>query len=128
MLRAAVVLVLGFATAAAQSPTIGSCPVLPSDNIWNTPVDQLPVSGNSSAWVTTIGAAKTVHADFGAGLYGGGPIGIPYITVAATQTKYPATFTYADESDPGPYAIPLNAPIEGGSQSSGDRHALAIDT
>jgi hypothetical protein len=115
-------------SASAQAPKIGSCTVLPADNIWNTPVDQFPVSGNSSTWVNTIGATKTVHADFGAGLYGGGPIGIPFITVPGTQTKYPATFTYADESDPGPYAAPLNAPIEGGSQSTGDRHVLSIDT
>ena len=33
-----------------------------------------------------------------------------------------------DESDPGPYAVPLNAPIEGGSSSTGDRHVIAIDT
>ena len=119
-----------FACSAAfgQSPTVGSCPVLPADNIWNTPVDQFPVSAISSTWVTTIGSTKTVHADFGSGVYDGAPIGIPYVTVPGTQTKYPATFTYADESDPGPYAVPLNAPIEGGSQSTGDRHALAIDT
>jgi hypothetical protein len=35
---------------------------------------------------------------------------------------------YADESDPGPYAVPLDAPIEGGSASTGDRHAIAVDT
>ena len=52
----------------------------------------------------------------------------PGFTVPGTQTKYPATFTYADESDPGPYAIPLSAPIEGGSASTGDRHALSVDT
>ncbi len=61
-------------------------------------------------------------------MWDGGPIGIPFITVAGSQTKYPATFLYADESDPGPYAVPLNAPIEGGSSSTGDRHAIAIDT
>ena len=49
----------------AQSPIIGNCPVLPADNIWNTPVDQLTISASSSAWVTTIGATKTIHADFG---------------------------------------------------------------
>ena len=114
-------------TAAAQAPAIGTCPVLPADNIWNTPVDQLPVSASSSAWVNTIGAAKTLHADFGSGLYIGAPIGIPYIIVPGTQVKYPATFTYTSESDPGPYAIPLSTPIEGGSQSTGDRHALVID-
>ncbi|HMC57705.1 MAG TPA: IPT/TIG domain-containing protein, partial [Candidatus Solibacter sp.] len=114
--------------ATAQSPTVGNCPVLPADNIWNTPVDQLTVSPSSSAWIATIGATKTVHADFGSGLYNGAPIGIPYITVPGTQVKYPASFTYASESEPGPYAIPLNVPIEGGSQSTGDRHALSIDT
>ncbi len=119
-----------FACSAAfgQSPTVGSCRVLPADNIWNTPVDQLIVSALSSTWVTTIGSTKTVHADFGSGVYDGAPIGIPFVTVPGTQTKYPATFTYADESDPGPYAVPLTAPIEGGAQSTGDRHALAIDT
>ena len=119
---------LACSAAWAQSPAIAGCTVLPADNIWNTPVDQFPVSPNSATWVTTIGAAKTAHADFGAGLYNGAPIGIPYVTVPGTQTKYPVSFTYADESDAGPYATPLNAPIEGGSSSTGDRHALAIDT
>jgi len=121
--------VFGFACAAnAQAPTIGSCTVLPADNILNTAVDQLPVASNSSTYVNTIGAGTGVHADFGSGLWDGGPIGIPYITVSGTQTKYPATFQYADESDPGPYAVPLTAPIEGGSASTGDRHAISVDT
>ena len=122
--------VFGFAcTASAQAPTIGgTCTVFPADNIWNTPVDQLPVAGNSSTYVNTIGAGTGVHADFGAGIWDGGPIGIPFITVLGSQTKYNATFLYADESDPGPYAVPLTAPIEGGSASTGDRHAIAIDT
>jgi hypothetical protein len=111
----------------AQAPTIGSCPVFPTNNIWNMPVDQLPVSGNSSTYVNTIGQATTLHPDFGT-VYDGAPNGIPYVTVPGTQAKYPATFTYADESDPGPYAIPLNAPIEGGSQGTGDRHVISIDT
>lgn len=112
----------------AQGPTIGGCPVLPANNIWNTRVDQLPVSPSSSTWVNTIGATTGVHTDFGAGMWNGGPIGIPFVTVPGTQTKYPATFTYQGESDAGPYAIPLNAPIEGGSSSTGDRHVISIDT
>jgi hypothetical protein len=121
--------VFGFAcTTSAQAPTIGAaCTVFPADNIWNTPIDQLPVSPNSSTYVNTIGATTGVHADFGSGLWDGGPIGIPFITVPGTQTKYPVSFDYADESDPGPYAVPLNAPIEGGSASTGDRHAISID-
>lgn len=109
-------------------PTIGSCPVLPADNIWNTPIDHLPVATNSQTLVNTIGSSAYMHADFGSGTWNGGPIGIPFITVPGSQTKYPATFLYQDESDPGPYAVPLTAPIEGGSNSTGDRHAIAIDT
>ena len=114
--------------AAAAQATVGGCPVFPADNVWNTPIDHLPVAANSATLVNTIGAGVRMHADFGSGTWNGGPIGIPFITVPGSQTKYPATFEYADESDPGPYAIPLNAPIEGGSQSSGDRHAISIDT
>jgi hypothetical protein len=122
-------LLLGFAgLASAQTPTIGKCTVLPADDIWNTRIDQLPVHPSSSTWVNTIGASAPLHPDFGSGLWDGGPIGIPYVTVPGTQTKYPATFTYQSESDTGPYAIPLNAPIEGGSASTGDRHVISIDT
>ncbi len=115
------------ASVVAQPPAFGSCPMFPIDHIWNTPVDQLPVSLNSAMWVNTIGAASPLHPDFGSGTYNGGPIGIPYVTVPGTQALYPATFYDASESDPGPYAIPLNAPIEGGSTSTGDRHVIAVD-
>ena len=123
-------LILGvaFAADASAQQMIGSCPVLPADNIWNTPVDTLPVRGDSATLVNTIGSTRGFHADFGAGMWDGGPIGIPFITVSGSQTKFPASFLYADESDPGPYAVPLNAPIEGGSNATGDRHAIAVDT
>jgi hypothetical protein len=124
-----ITLLLGFAgLVSAQTPAIGNCTVLPADDIWNTRIDQLPVHPSSSTWVNTIGASSPLHPDFGSGLWDGGPIGIPYVTVPGTQTKYPATFTYQSESDTGPYAIPLNAPIEGGSASTGDRHVISIDT
>ncbi len=61
------------------------------------------------------------------GTWNGGPIGIPYTTVPGTQPGVPVSFTYDDESDPGPYPIPQNAPIEGGANSSGDRHVLVVD-
>ena len=131
MIRAtafAVILAAASAGPAAAQQTIGGCPVLPADNIWNTPVDTLPVLANSATMVTTIGASRGFHADFGAGMWDGGPIGIPFVTVTGSQTKYPASFLYDDESDPGPYAVPLNAPIEGGTNATGDRHAIAIDT
>ncbi len=107
--------------------TIG-CSVFPDDNIWNTPVDTLPVAANSTAYIASIGANTGVHPDFGSGTWDGGLIGIPYIVVTGTQPKVPIRFVeYGDESDPGPYPIPPDAPIEGGANASGDRHVLVVD-
>ncbi len=103
------------------------CPAFPEDNVWNTRIDSLPVDPNSSLYVQTIGAGDQFHADFGSGLWDGGPIGIPFIEVTQSQPEVPLTFEYADESDLGPYPIPADAPIEGGSGSTGDRHVLVID-
>ena len=78
--------------------------------------------------VTTIGADTGFHADFGSGMWDGGPIGIPFVTVGGNADEISRDVSLCDESDPGPYAVPLTAPIEGGSNSTGDRHAIAIDT
>ena len=103
------------------------CQLFPNDNIWNTPIDQLKTDANSTLYVQTIGESKVVHADFGSGLWNSGPIGIPYVIVNGSQPKVKITFEYADESDPGPYPIPVNPPIEGGGSSTGDRHILIVD-
>jgi hypothetical protein len=39
----------------------------------------------------------------------------------------PVSFEYADESDPGPYPVPPDAPVEGGPATTGDRHVLIVD-
>jgi hypothetical protein len=111
----------------SAAPSIAGCPIFPDNNVWNTPIDTLTLDQNSQGYITTIGATKGLHADFGSGLWDGGPIGIPYTTVSGSQSKVGITFEYADESDAGPYPIPLDAPIEGGPQSDGDRHVLVID-
>jgi PKD repeat protein len=111
-------------------PQVAECDVFPVDNIWNTPIDTLPLDPNSAAYVATIGAGAYVHADFGSGEWppgSGSPIGIPYVDVPGTQPRVPVTFDYDDESDPGPYPIPPDAPIEGGPDSDGDRHVLVVD-
>jgi len=108
-----------------------ACGVFPADNIWNTPIDNLPLDPNSAAYIDTIGPNSGLHPDFGSGDWPPGsdsPIGIPYITVPGTQPKVEVSFDYSDESDRGPYPIPADAPIEGGPDSSGDRHVLVIDT
>jgi hypothetical protein len=112
---------------AHRLPHAKRCPVFPRSNAWNQRVDKLPVAANSNAVVRAIGPGDPVHADFGSGLYDGGPIGIPYTTVGKSQHRSRVKFDYADESDKGPYPIPRNVPIEGGRKSTGDRHAIVVD-
>jgi uncharacterized protein (TIGR03437 family) len=109
--------------APAVAQTVGGCPVFPANNIWNAPVDTLPLDAHSAAYIDSIGRTSHVHADFGSGLWDGAPIGIPYVVVN-NQPAVSVSFDYDDESDPGPYPIPPNPPIEGG----GDRHILIVDS
>jgi hypothetical protein len=121
------ILLGGAAASATRLPQAPACPVFPATSAWNQRVDKLPVAPNSAAIVDAIGSGDNVHADFGAGLWEGGPIGIPITVVRGTQVKSRVAFEYADESDKGLYPIPANIAIEGGHSSSGDRHALIVD-
>jgi hypothetical protein len=122
---------LALATAAAAEarplPSAPSCPIFPRSNHWNQRVDRLPVHPRSDAIVRSIGSDRTMHADFGSGLWEGGPIGIPYVTVPGRQRRVRVTFEYASESDRGPYPIPPRAPVEGGRSADGDRHVIVVD-
>ena len=100
--------------------------MFPADNAWNTDISRLPVQRDSSAYIARMGAGIGVHPDFGT-VWDGAPNGIPYVLVRGTQPKVPIAFYYPDESDPGPYPIPSDAPIEGGPSSTGDRHILTLD-
>lgn len=113
--------------ARAGTSSIGGCPIFPADNVWNTPVNALSLSPRSRDYVSSIGADRGLKADFGSGTWEGGPIGIPFVTVGPEQPKVPITFDYADESDPGPYPLPHDAPIEGGPDADGDRHILVVE-
>ena len=109
----------------AAPPAIGGCQILPSDNIWNARVDTLPLDSRSLTYTTAIGLGAHMHADFGSGIWppgNGGPIGIPFVVVPAGQPEVAMTFHWADQSDPGPYPIPANPPIEFGS----DHHVLVL--
>jgi hypothetical protein len=109
-----------------ESPSLEGIAIFPADNPWNTRVDGEPVDPDSDAIIASIGLDTPLHADFGAD-WNGGPFGIPYVVVGAGQPRVPVRFEYADESDPGPYPIPPDAPIEGGAGSDGDRHILVVD-
>jgi hypothetical protein len=108
------------------APTVAGCPVFPADNAWNQRVDRLPVAKGSSQLIARIGLSDPVHPDFGT-VYNGAPNGIPYAVVGAGTRKVRVHFTYASESDRGPYPLPPHVPIEGGAASSGDRHVIVVD-
>ena len=124
---AAAALILAAIAEGKPVPGAPSCPMTPTDSFWHADVSGLPVHPQSATWISSIGATAGLKADFGAGMWNGGPIGIPYTTVPGTQARVPVSFGYDDESDPGPYPIPPNAPIEGGPSSTGDRHVLLVD-
>lgn len=105
----------------------GDCRLFPGDNIWNTPIVDAPVDLRSDDYVQSIGVEDPMHPDFGAGLWEGGPIGIPFAEAGSATRRESVAFDYADESDPGPYPIPPEAPIEGGADSDGDRHILILE-
>jgi hypothetical protein len=105
-------------------PVISGCTIFPANNIWNTPVDSLPLAARSTDWVNSIGRSTGFHMDFGSGVWDGGPIGIPYNIAVAGTPKYAFTFYYPGESDPGPYPIPNNYQREWGS----DHHILVMDS
>jgi hypothetical protein len=107
-------------------PSLGGCQVFPPDNPWNLDVSNYPVHPNSDNFIADIDQDSNhfLHADFGSNL----TYGIPYTIVASTQPSVPINFVaYGDESDPGPYPIPPDAPIEGGPDSTGDRHVLVLE-
>jgi len=109
--------------AASGAKTIlGGCQVFPSNNPWNENVSNLPVSPMSAEYIASIDSTKQfLHPDFGSNP----TYGIPYSVVPASQKFVPITFNaYGDESNPGPYPIPLNAPVESGS----DHHVLVLDS
>ncbi len=99
---------------------IAGCTVFPPDNPWNTDISQQPVDPSSDAYIASMNGASTfLHADFGSDP----TFGIPWTTVPASQPRVPMVFDFADESDPGPYPFPPNAPVEAGS----DAHVLVLD-
>ena len=139
-LTALALLGAGPSAAVGPYPDLGSCPVfpdppaglpanaasLPNEAAWNQDISKAPVAANSAATIAYIDAhgGNLLHPDFGSpSVYG-----FPYAVVGTGQRKLPIHYTaYGDESDPGPFPVPANAPVEGGKSSDGDRHVLTVD-
>jgi hypothetical protein len=112
--------VLAVPTPAPATPVPGTtCDVLPTDNVWHLDVSKLPVQPKSDVWKKAMHAHMTsLHPDFGPPSYG-----IPFDIVDTSHADVSVQFTYASESDAGPYPFGSDTHVEGGS----DRHAIMID-
>ena len=110
-------------------PEIGGCRILPASNPWNTDVSRFPLDPKSARYIDSIqndGSGQTnLHADFGEDP----AYGIPFAVVPSTQKRVPIQLeAYASQSDPGPYPVPPNAPVEGGKNACCDRHVLVLQS
>jgi hypothetical protein len=117
----------GASARALRLPGATRCPIFPATSPWNQRVDRLPVAPDSARLIASIGLDAHAHADFGSGVWDGGPIGIPFDVVSRTTPRSRVSFEYAAESDRVRYPIPRGIRIEGGRAASGDRHALLLD-
>ncbi len=104
----------------AQVPVVGGCQIFPAGNWWNTDISMYPLDPLSSQYIAAL--PGNLHPDFGSNPQ----YGIPFNIVPVTQKKVPVDFGYGSQSNPGPYPIPPNAQIEGGPNSTGDRHVLVL--
>lgn len=95
-----------------------------SSSLWNKDISAAPVDSNSSSIISNWVGSVNVHPDWG----NDPTYGIPYVVVGGNQLLVNVNLgAYGDEGDPGPMPVPSNAPVEGGSSSTGDRHVLVLD-
>ena len=107
---------------ASTGPYEYGCPIFPANNALNEEIARAPGDPDSQQYVESIGLTAHLHPDFGRDKR----YGIPFEVVSKKQAKVPIDFTeYPEESEPGPFPIPLNAPIEGAGEE-GDRHVLVL--
>ena len=110
-------------------PILGGCAVFPADDAWNTRIDdtqKFPVHPQSATYLANMSPTTHLHPDWGD--WSTDHYGIPWQTVPGGQALVPMTFTYSDQSDPGPYPFGASTRIEGGADSGGDMHVLVVDT
>jgi hypothetical protein len=110
------------ASAGTPLPGAPNCSIFPADDVWNTPISNLPLNSQSAAWTSSMNSAATnIHFVFGP------TFGMPFDVVSPSQPLVPITFQFADQSDPGPYPLSADTPIQGGPGATGDRHAIMVN-
>src|SRR5438876_5280540 len=91
-----------FNTAEADK-ILAALQVFPPDNPWNEDISKLPVHPSSEKMIAGIGADKKLAYN----------LDMSFILVPPDQKKVPVKLvSYANESDPGPYPMPDDAPLE----------------
>lgn len=105
--------------------------IFPADNPFNEDISRRPVAPNSDAMIATMKDRRALSWN----------LDMAYIIVPADQKPVDVKITaYANESDPGPYPVPDNAPIEDWNPAgkeplaakqakveNADRHVLVLD-
>jgi hypothetical protein len=136
----AVVLIPGPASAVGPYPDLGSCSVFPdppastpanapslaTEAAWNQNIAKAPRAANSAKVIAYIDShgGTAIHPDFGSPR----AYGFPYAVVGTGAKKVPIHYTaYGSESSPGPFPVPMSAPVEGGAHAEGDRHVIVVD-
>ncbi len=119
---------------------LGTMRIFPPDNPWNEDISNRPVHPDSAAIIRSIGADAPL----------GYNLDMNFVIVPPGQPRVPVKVTeYPAESDPGPFPIPANAPIENWPlahnedrgalpkpgitleelqrEGTGDRHLIVVD-
>jgi hypothetical protein len=126
----------GGSGAGGPLPSVGGCTVFPASSPWNTPITDLPEHPRSAEYIASFSSEgeTTIRLDLGVTET---EYGIPYNVVPEGHPLVPIRYgvdgeDYGDESDPGPYPVPLDARIEGQAgdvdATDGDRHLLVIQS
>ena len=107
-----------------QTASLGGFVPFTSSSLWNTDISTAQVDPNSATLMSNWVGSVNLHPDWGTDP----SYGIPYVVVNGSQQLVNVNLgAYPDESDPGPMPVPANAPVEGGSSSTGDRHVLVLN-
>jgi len=107
-------------------PSLQGIQIFPKDDIWNVPIDSMPVDPMSPVYIQGIGSSTHLRADFG-------EWGLPYNVVDNTQTMHTVTFTHPEISDQVPYPIPdhplmeLEGTPENCTDTGEDCHVLIVN-
>ncbi len=103
--------------------------VFPEDNPWNEDISERPVHPDSDRIVDAVGRNLRFRWN----------LDMPFLLIPPGQPQVPVQIEYREESEPGPFPIPDDAPVEGGPidpgpalekwqrEGEGDRHVIVVD-